>query len=341
MPDAWKTARDVLGTQTTSIPATYNPDLTAKNFIDLDMYALLDEINGMETRKKEINKNIMGITERISELDRLKMERKNLLTIAEKEQKKFNNILFGQSRKYRIVAESSRKDIKKIPNLQKKHREELNNLKFEAESINQKIISANDEISKRLAKYNGKDPAPGTESSHWGQTNAPFNNDSAHRDSKYYAAVINQFGVENNPRYKQDNNTYCNIFAGDVARFMDVPFPTKGEWSNKKDNMTIAIPELWRYFTDNNAPIRAANNGWRELPSSNLKSLETHVNSGKLALILSKGHVAVVRPSQNISDFRSIKLAQAGAVNSNYISVGETFGGPLSNNEEVKIFIID
>ena len=44
-----------------------------------------------------------------------------------------------------------------------------------------------------------------------------------------YANIIDDFDVENNPDYQPRNrNTYCNIFAQDVAEACGTPLPTGG-----------------------------------------------------------------------------------------------------------------
>jgi len=195
-------------------------------------------------------------------------------------------------------------------------------------------------------KYDGSKPAPGMDSTYGkpGQhpLSAPVTSNHTNRSAELYEDVINQFGVGNNPRYTRDVNTYCNTFAGDVARAMDVPFPKKSEWGiNPKDPATIGFPDLYRYFTDSKAPMTASNDGWRQIGTDNLSTLQSHVNSGKMAVVITEGHIAVVRPDQIITDFSSIELAQAGATNSNLITVGEAFSTPIKKGEQPLIYIID
>jgi WXG100 family type VII secretion target len=197
-------------------------------------------------------------------------------------------------------------------------------------------------------RYDGTSPAPGMDSTFGkpgqvpfgtrGLPHPPVQSDPGNRSAGLYQDAINQFGVGNNPRYTADNYTYCNTFAGDVARAMGVPLPTKADYGiNAQDQATIGFPQMWDYFTNPNAPVSAADQGWREVPKSDLGGLQNHVNAGKMALVVNNGHVAVVRPGQEIADFSSIRVAQAGAQNHNDISLGEGFG----NSTEPKIFIID
>jgi WXG100 family type VII secretion target len=198
---------------------------------------------------------------------------------------------------------------------QKQDLEKLNQLYGERETIRQNI--END-----MKRYDGSGYADGVDSTYGkpGQhpVDAPINSDANTRDSRLYDTTINQFGVDSNPRYKQDNYTYCNTFAGDVARSMDVPLPKKSEFGmNPNDPATIGFPQMWRYFTDPNAPVTAAEDGWRQVNANDLGTLQQHVNSGKMAVVVNNGHIAVVRPDQTITDFNDIRIAQAGATNSN------------------------
>jgi WXG100 family type VII secretion target len=196
---------------------------------------------------------------------------------------------------------------------------------------------------KYQPRYDGTKPAPGMDSTYGkpGQLplDAPVTSNVNNRSVGRYQDVINQFGVGNNPRYTADGNyTYCNTFAGDVARAMEVPLPQKREFGmNPKDKATIGFPQMWQYFTDPNAPVTAASDGWRE--ANNLTTIKDHVNDGKMAVAVNDGHIAVIRPGQGeeIKSINDLVTAQAGATNSNDITLGEGFG----SSPTPKIFIID
>ena len=366
VPESWKTsvnlAGDVLGTQTSNIPATYDPNLTEENLSKMGIYALQDEINGMTLRLDEINQRIPQVNDRIAELDQMIAEWEEKLKNAEEEQGKLGNILFLQGNKYKAVAESYRQQIETLKELKKRHLEELNALNSEAESINSKINTANEIISNRLAVYDGKNAAKGTTKGWSAQVEAPLQNDSAHRDSKYYDAVIDQFAVESNDRYKKDanGNTFCNIFAGDVARAMGVPFPKKNEYSSQNSEATIGFydypskSDLWGYFSGGDA----GKDGWSALGSGSdlsnldLSTLESHVNSGKMAVAITyypsknndgtwDGHISVIRPDQTITSYESIALASAGWTNSNNTTISGQFSTPTSKGYPPQIYIID
>jgi hypothetical protein len=42
---------------------------------------------------------------------------------------------------------------------------------------------------------------------------------------------------------------------------------------------TIGFPQLYDYFTNPNAPVKASDAGWVEVGKNNLSTLEAHVNS--------------------------------------------------------------
>ena len=106
---------------------------------------------------------------------------------------------------------------------------------------------------------------------------------------------------------------------------------------NPVDKATIGFPQLWQYFTNPNAPVKAADAGWQQVPKTDLGALQQHVNGGKIAVVVNNGHIAVVRPGQEINSFRDIRISQAGAKCDNNISLGEGFG----SSSEPQIYIID
>ena len=318
--------------------ATYNSELTVDDLSKLDEYELFDEIKGMKIRQIDINIQIPKLENKISEIDAQIADCEEKLRLAEQEEARLVNKIFNQDNKYQGIAENYRKQIEDLNGMKNKYQSEIESLNAEATSINSKLPIADQLITEKLAIFNGNTPARGTDVTHWRQANIPFYNDSSHRDPRFYDAAINQFAVNNNSRYMKDDYTYCNVFAGDVARSMGVPFPTKGEWYNKNDPMTIGFPELREYFNGDNPSVSAVNDGWREVSSSNLEALEAHVNSGKMGIVISQGHVAVIKPNQDITDLNSIQIAQAGATNTNSTTVGKGFGSEIHS---AKIFIVD
>lgn len=143
-------------------------------------------------------------------------------------------------------------------------------------------------------------------------------------------AVINQFGVENNPRYTRDAYTYCNTFAGDYSRAMGVPLPTKADLGIKGDQATIGAEPLYKWFTE-----RSSGRGWREVTpatSDGLQTLVNHVKAGKPVLAADSGHVAIIRPNQAaVHAVADLHIAQAGAHNLNDVRLGDAGLGTRFN----------
>ncbi|MBP6471647.1 MAG: SH3 domain-containing protein [Chloroflexi bacterium] len=142
---------------------------------------------------------------------------------------------------------------------------------------------------------------------------APITSRPGMRSSALYAAVINQFAVGDSPqnRYLQNGYTYCNTFAGDVMRAMGVSLPIK----SASDPATLGAAGLYNWLV--------AGNGWTRiypnLYASDLTRLKSHVNAGYPALVATSGHIAVIRPGQTTTNWKSLVMAQAGATNRNSI----------------------
>jgi hypothetical protein len=163
---------------------------------------------------------------------------------------------------------------------------------------------------------------------------APVTSDSSNRFGDLYKAVIAQFGVNTNVRYIPVSKyicdgkpcTYCNTFAGDVARAMGNPLPTKKEYSGLNDRATIGFPALYNWFTSTGS----SGLGWRKIDpytTSGLQQIITHVNAGKMAVVVINGHIAVIRPGQgNVTSVYDLRIAQSGATNNVDIPVKTSFG---------------
>jgi hypothetical protein len=148
----------------------------------------------------------------------------------------------------------------------------------------------------------------------------PVKSDTSNRYGDLYLAVINQFGVNTNVRYTPASGyTFCNTFAGDVARAMGHAFPRK----SSSDPATIGFPALYNWFT-------GGTSGWTKLDvstASGLQKLIAHVNAGKMAVAVNNGHIAVIRSGQaNVTKMGDLRIAQAGANNNVNISLSTGFG---------------
>lgn len=172
----------------------------------------------------------------------------------------------------------------------------------------------------------------------------PFvTNRPGQRSKEAYNAVINQFDVENNPRYqKRKGKTYCNIFAWDVSVAMGVELPRFVKVNKIGDHEDATGEPLGRspgkhkvYSKDATATELDANRlatwlgseqgkkfGWREVSA---EEAQRRANQGYMTVsVINKypkpGHVQVIRPTPDGSDYnpkKGVYLAQAGSTNTN------------------------
>ncbi|MBK7862136.1 MAG: hypothetical protein IPJ65_26680 [Archangiaceae bacterium] len=153
---------------------------------------------------------------------------------------------------------------------------------------------------------------------------APVRSAPGSRSADEYDSVIDQFGVESNPRYAQRNgNTYCNIFASDVTRAMGAEIP---HWV---DGAGAPVGQGQGYELDANATNawlnqHGAEYGWREVSAAEAQRL---ANEGHPAVASWNnpggiGHIGVVRPGDLAN---GPALAQAGAQNLNHSHVYDIF----------------
>lgn len=171
--------------------------------------------------------------------------------------------------------------------------------------------------------------------------NPPLTNGEGQRSAAAYRAVIDQFDVENNPRYavnkKGRGDTYCNIFVWDVTRAMGAEIP------HYVDPDTLEP----RYYPDIRGARELSANGvadwlervgarygWRRVSAEEAQALANrghpvvtaHHNPG------GSGHVQVVCPSADgrYDPSRGVTVAQAGRRLMNYGYITQIFGRGLS-----------
>ena len=142
------------------------------------------------------------------------------------------------------------------------------------------------------------------------------------RTALRYRQVIDQFDVgftnarRYRPGYDGNYDTRCNIFAGDVARAMNVPLPTKGQLNRTNDPMTAGATALHNWLSTQ----VARDQGWVEINPATPEGMHLQANAqaGKMAVASTKDHIAVVRPDQTFpsaSNWKQMLVAQAGADN--------------------------
>ena len=170
----------------------------------------------------------------------------------------------------------------------------------------------------------------------WKPVNPPVTNSQSARSASNYRAVIDQFGVETNGRYKVnkqgDNDTYCNIFAWDVTRAMGAEIP---HYVDAKTQEPRAYPDTaGAYCMTANAMADWLNDtgreyGWKRVTA---EEAQHYANQGCPAVTVWKnpgghGHVQVVCPSQDgtYDAQKGVTIAQAGRHLYNYTNISQVY----------------
>lgn len=130
-----------------------------------------------------------------------------------------------------------------------------------------------------------------------------------HRSAEKYAAVLDQFDVENAARYRPRQlpgmskvGTWCNVFASDVLDAVWAPIPHRAADDTFRD--VRAMAEM----------LRAGYDGWRAVTADEAKAA---ASKGLPTVVVfdptdrGHGHIAIVRPPLKPS--AAIFIAQAGA----------------------------
>jgi len=175
----------------------------------------------------------------------------------------------------------------------------------------------------------------------WVEVEAPLTNDDENRSPENYYNVIAQFQVETSPRYqKKDDNTFCNIFAWDIARAMNVKLP-----HYYKKNLMPADADDYYYTGSANVracflEVRGREYGWKTVDA---KTAQQRANEGYLTIGVWKntsaqadengvsehypsGHIMIIRPQPTGIQFRRIKgpyISQAGEENTMLANVSD------------------
>jgi hypothetical protein len=143
----------------------------------------------------------------------------------------------------------------------------------------------------------------------------PVTSTTEKRSAALLHRVINQFDVENNPRYLSDTHTYCNVFARDVMHGMGADLPA-GKNANAINNWLNddkgGKKERWRKVSAQEAQTAYANKGKPALASWKNSGTDTKGNP-------LHGHLAVLRPGTYTKE-KGPAIAQAGGKNKNFNS---------------------
>ncbi|MCG0238548.1 MAG: hypothetical protein L6E13_04675 [Firmicutes bacterium] len=155
------------------------------------------------------------------------------------------------------------------------------------------------------------------------------------RSASEYNRVLDQFDVENNPRYKPGTNTYCNIYVWDVTRAMGAEIP---HWVDdngnpvpvgKGEELDANKKALW---LEEHGPRF----GWREVTAAEAQEM---ANRGHPVVAAWRnprgiGHVAPVVPGEYDPE-KGPTISQAGSKNFRRATVRDGFG----RLEEVRYYV--
>ena len=134
-----------------------------------------------------------------------------------------------------------------------------------------------------------------------------------------YMNIIDSFDVENNSKYQPSGrNTYCNIFAQDVAKACGTPLPTGG--------CEDMLKSLW----GNNFPK------WY---SVDFQLAQERANEGESTIAITYDHVAIVRPNNDNSipdTVGGVRNKQAGGTCYNDTTL--THGWGKDRRDEVRFY---
>jgi len=176
--------------------------------------------------------------------------------------------------------------------------------------------------------YNGQIHAPETELNPWLPIDSPLKSTLDDRSPFLYQDILNQFGVETNPRYQKNqqgnNDTYCNIYVWDVTRAMNAEIP---HWIDEQGNTTAVHQgqELSANMMIKWLEQYGSQHGWRIVGGEEAQAL---ANLGQPVVATTKGfpgHISMVRPGQYSAD-EGPDLAQAGGKNFNSGRAIDAFG---------------
>jgi hypothetical protein len=163
------------------------------------------------------------------------------------------------------------------------------------------------------------------------------------RSAANYRAVIDQFQVESNGRYKVNKkgtgDTYCNIFVWDVTRAMGAEIP---HYVDAQTDQPRSYPDTGGvyYMTANKMgdwlDTTGRAYGWKRVSAA---EAQAYANRGCPAVTTWKnavghGHVQVVCPSDNgtYDPQKGVTIAQAGRRLYNYTNITQIYSSRTLDN---------
>jgi hypothetical protein len=185
---------------------------------------------------------------------------------------------------------------------------------------------------------------------HRAPLDAPLRGNLEARDRGSYDKIVDQFAVEENPRYKprQDSTalynadlriTYCNTFVWDVTRAMGAEIPYWLDMDGEPNELELTergwelwLPAHWLSASGMNQWLNEAGPqyGWREVSAEKAQELANlgHPTVASVNEPQGFGHIGIVRPGEMLN---GPALAQAGTKNTNHAHVYDFF--PRENTQ--------
>lgn len=172
-----------------------------------------------------------------------------------------------------------------------------------------------------------KTASQGIPSQSWMEANPLLTNHVGERDAATYRAVIDQFNVETNERYRVNKqgigDTYCNIFTWDVTRAMGAEIPHYVDASGvPASSGRNGAKELDANGVNDWLNTYGTTYGWRK---ASPEEAQEYANMGMPAVTSWKngnghGHLQVVSPSLDgtYDAAKGVAIAQAGRQLKNY-----------------------
>ncbi len=202
-------------------------------------------------------------------------------------------------------------------------------------------------LTSYLNQYRSAGSAGSIPAASWVAANPGIVSHVGERSASDYRAVINQFNVEDNERYRVNklgqNDTYCNIFAWDVSRAMGAEIP---HYINAATGEPAQAGSAGAVELDANAVNDWLNTygkqyGWVQVGAEDAQAF---ANQGMPAITSWKnsnghGHMQVVSPSQDggYDAARGVAIAQAGEHLYNYNYITAVYG--QSSLKNVQYFV--
>lgn len=171
-----------------------------------------------------------------------------------------------------------------------------------------------------------------TNTNAWEPVSPDLTNMEGQRSREAYDSVLDQFDVENNPRYSPRGGcTYCNIFVWDATRAMEAEIP---HWIDCQSGAPRQFPQTHgAREADANVNAQWLREyghlyGWVKVAAG---EAQESANRGQPTVVALEspdgiGHIAMVRPAENAGEvyqdsrgvYRNVYIAQAGADNFNF-----------------------